>query len=86
MQIIYQYNKYNKTKFVSANLIGNILYFRNNKKIINTKDFENFKRKIRGIVKKLHDENFIKKIDKYPNYSINVNYKSSKEKTLFDNL
>jgi hypothetical protein len=68
---------------ISANNIGNILYMQENKVILDVKDYENFKRKVRTVFNKLEAKNFIiKKNQTKYNFSINKNFALQKD-TLF---
>jgi len=75
LNAIYQHNEYSIIAEVSARLIGNYLYYKGNF----PKDervFDNYKRKIRGLINKLEKEHFIKRRQgKKPDYTINIDYK-----------
>ncbi len=73
LKTIFKINKYSKQKAVSASQIGNILYLNKYQKIIDFKDFDNFKRKIRYIFNKLEKGKFII-MDNKKKYSINEKY------------
>ena len=80
LKIIYKINKYSKQKLVTASQIGNILYLNKNQKVLDIREFDNFKRKIRNIFNKLEHGKFILKESK--KYNINENY--VKNDGLFD--
>ena len=84
LNAIYQYNEYSLIPEISARLIGSYLYYKGNF----PKDdrvFDNYKRKIRGLINRLEKERFIKKReDKKPDYIINLDYKNKIQGTLFD--
>ena len=75
LNAIYQHNMYSSVTEVSARLIGNYLYYKDNR-LPNEKLFDNYKRKIRYLINKLEKCLFIKRKDgKKPDYVINVDYK-----------
>lgn len=73
---IYKINKYSKFKEVSATQIGNVLFYKQFKKVTVVKDYENFKRKIRYIFNKLEKSRFIIKEKK--KYLINTDFFENK--------
>jgi predicted HTH transcriptional regulator len=84
LNAIYQHNEYSVITDVSARLIGSYLYYKGNF----PKDdriFDNYKRKIRGLINKLEKGHFIKKRgDKKPDYIINTDYNKYSQGSLFD--
>ena len=84
LQAIYLHNEFSSVNEISANFIGNFLYFKSQKSSgINLKEFGNFKRKVRNEINKLEQKRFI--IRKYkgkPNYEINKTYQ--RPLSLFD--
>lgn len=79
LQAIYQHNEYGKEKDISANLIGNYLYYKKNKSlIIDIKDLGNFKRKVRNEINKLEKEGFIiRKSSNKADYKINKEFRNN---------
>lgn len=64
LQAIYSHNEFaNQSQMVSANSIGTFVYTKNKHKIIDLKDYENFKRKIRNVFNKLENKGFITRKD-----------------------
>ena len=82
LNAIYHFENFgNPKQIISANNIGNYLYFQENTSIIDSKKFENYKRSIRLIFNKLEKNNFIIKNKNRPNYSLIDNA----SKDLFNN-
>ena len=79
LQLIYQYNKYNKKKQITASKASNILWFKMHKFIHNEKEFGNHKRKIRTQFNNLEKRNFIIRNGQgaHTSYSINLNFEKS---------
>ena len=78
LNVIYHLNKYSIKKFASANLVSNILYFRSSKNVVDIKNYEGFKRKVRMIFKNLENSYFIAREDpKKRDFYINKNFKQS---------
>ena len=77
LESIYQINKYGQDEGVSASLIGNHLYYRNNSSVnLDLKSFGNFKRKIRIIINNLEKAKLIvRKQQNKPDYKINEEFK-----------
>lgn len=80
----------NKNEIISANNIGNYLFFLKNKKITDSNNYESFKRKNRSLFNVLENNNFIKRKDLKkkeeggkPDFIINNNFLS--ENNLFKN-
>jgi hypothetical protein len=78
----------NKNEIISANNIGNYLFFLKNKKITDSNNYESFKRKNRGLFNVLENNKFIKRKDLKkkedggkPDFIINNNFLS--ENNLF---
>ena len=70
---IYEYNKYSKQKYPSANIIGNTLWAKvGNSNILD--GFEAFKRRIRLLVEKMVKREIIKKVDNKNQYEINKDF------------
>lgn len=84
LSIVYHFNTYGKnTKDINAAQIGDILYFRQNRNIIDVKEYNDFKRKIRRIVNQLNGKEYlVKSVGSRPGYIINKNYKRTT--SLFD--
>lgn len=82
LNAIYWHNEYGeKTALVSANSIGEFLYFSKYRKITQQNEFENYKRKIRNIFNQLEAKKFIVRRDGKtkeeggrPDFEINKNY------------
>jgi ATP-dependent DNA helicase RecG len=73
LNIIYQYNTYSKTKYPSANQIGDIIWVQDgNGQII--KGLESFKRQNRSRVQKLFKKGFLVRILDNPQYKINSDF------------
>jgi predicted HTH transcriptional regulator len=84
LNLIYQYNQFSMVTEVSARLIGNYLFCYRNKRIENEKYFDDYKRKIRRLINKLEQSNFIKRDDDGKhNYIINTEYRKNIQPTLF---
>jgi hypothetical protein len=84
LQAIYQYDMFSKTNEINANLVGNYIYFKNNKiENIDVRKFDTFKRTTRSRINKLESLGFLsrKTIGK-PHYIIN----KIKKQSLFDLL
>lgn len=84
LQAIYLHNEFSMVADVSANFIGNFLYYKSQKSPqIDLKEFGNFKRKVRNEINKLEFGKFIiRKVEGKPNYEINQAYQRSP--SLFD--
>jgi len=84
LQAIYLHNEFSMVADVSANFIGNFLYYKSLKSPqIDLKEFGNFKRKVRNEINKLEFGKFIiRKVEGKPNYEINQAYQRSP--SLFD--
>jgi ATP-dependent DNA helicase RecG len=91
LNAIYWHNTYSSdSESVSANSIGAFIYLKINKQIRDFADYENFKRKIRGIFNQLEAKAFIVRKDGKvkeeggkPNFKINEKFE--KEDNLFSN-
>ncbi|MBI3584089.1 MAG: putative DNA binding domain-containing protein [Nitrospinae bacterium] len=84
LEAIYQHNEFSTTSKVSANLIGNYLYLRDKKAVIDIKDYDIFKRKVRNWINKLEKNGYIVRKDSdKPDYIINKSF--SRKPSLFDN-
>lgn len=79
LNAIYQHSKFGiQDEVISANSIGNYIYFLDKKSIDDSKKFENFKRTIRTIFNRLEEKQFIvKKNGVKPNFEINSKYSNS---------
>jgi predicted transglutaminase-like protease len=77
----YVYQKFGiQDEVISANSIGNYIYFLDNKSIDDSKKFENFKRTIRTIFNRLEEKQFIiRKNGVKPNFDINSKYLNSND-------
>ena len=84
LNTIYHFNEFGKNiKDINAAQVGDFLFFRKNQKIENVKKYNDFKRKVRGVISNLTNKGFlIKSIDGRPSYFINENFK--REPSLFD--
>lgn len=80
LSLIYQINNYSKSKSVSATQAGRLLYYKLNLPLNDIKEFDNFKRKVYGIFKKLVSNQFL--ITDKKNYFINTNF--NRQPSLFD--
>jgi ATP-dependent DNA helicase RecG len=70
---IYEYNKYSKQKYPSANIIGNTLWAKaGNSNILD--GFEAFKRRIRLLVERMVKREIIKKVENKNQYEINESF------------
>ncbi|MEY4934310.1 MAG: hypothetical protein RIS64_669 [Bacteroidota bacterium] len=64
LNAVYWHNEFAvQAEVVSANRIGTFIYLNRHKKVIDLKDYENFKRKIRTIFNQLEDKEFILRKD-----------------------
>ena len=81
---IYHFNEFGKNiKDINAAQIGDFLYFRKNQKIHDVKEYNDYKRKIRGIINNLTKKKFIlKSSGGRPSYMINKNFE--RKPSLFD--
>ncbi|WP_395044334.1 RNA-binding domain-containing protein [Flavobacterium sp.] len=79
LNAIYQHSKFGiQTEIISANSIGNFIYFLEKKSIDDAKKFENFKRTIRTIFNRLEDKKFItRKNGNKPDFEINIKYSNT---------
>ncbi|MFM7382287.1 MAG: RNA-binding domain-containing protein [Microcystaceae cyanobacterium] len=59
LNVVFQLNQYSHQGFASANSVANILYFRQQKNVVNIKHYEAFKRKVRNLFKNLEKNQFI---------------------------
>ena len=80
LSLIYQINNYSKSKSVSATQAGRLLYYKLSLPLNDIREFDNFKRKIYGIFKKLVSNHFL--ISDKKNYFINANF--NRKPSLFD--
>jgi predicted HTH transcriptional regulator len=84
LNAIYQHNEYSSTTEISARLIGTYLYYKSNRSV-DEWHFENYKRKVRGIINKLEKDHFIKRKEgKKPDYVIDLDYRDKVTGSLFD--
>ncbi|MCU0447898.1 MAG: hypothetical protein MUE85_23610 [Microscillaceae bacterium] len=85
LNAIYQHNEYAAHKIVSANSIGTYLYLADNKRVMDIKHYENYKRKIRNIFHRLEEKQFIRrKVEQKPDFVINKSF-SQLTVSMFDN-
>jgi hypothetical protein len=78
LNVIYHLNNYSDKEFASANLVAKIMYLRDSKTVINIKNYESFKRKIRTIFKKLENSSLIVRPDQNKRmFYINKNFQRS---------
>jgi hypothetical protein len=59
LSLIYQINNYSKSRSISATQAGRLLFYETHQPVNDIKEFDNFKRKIYGIFKKLISANFL---------------------------
>lgn len=83
LNAIYQHNLFSNPKdLINANSIGNYIYFKENKSIIDSGKFESFKRSNRLIFNKLLEKKYIinKNITgQKPNFKINFDFNSNED-------
>lgn len=83
LQAIFQHNNYSIQKVVSAKATGNFLYLRRNPVVIDIRDYDNFRRRVRNIFNQLEKRGFIIRQDgKKPEYILNSAY--DRKPSLFD--
>lgn len=83
IEAIYQHNQYSLVQTISASLIGNYLYLKHNKNVVDLKVYDAFKRKVRSSINKLERAGFIIRKDATkPNYDINKTF--NREPSMFD--
>jgi ATP-dependent DNA helicase RecG len=84
LNAIYHFNEFGSNiKDINAAQIGDFLYFRKNQRIFDVEDYNGYKRKIRNIIMKLTERNFLLKIEgNRPSYSINNEF--NRKPSLFD--
>lgn len=80
LSLIFQINNYSKSKSVSATHAGRLLYYKSGLPLNDIKAFDNFKRKVYGIFKKLVTNDFL--IADNKNYFINKEFE--RKPSLFD--
>lgn len=85
LNAIYQHSKFGvQNEIISANSIGNYIYFLDKNSIDDSKKFENFKRTIRTIFNRLEGKDFIiRKNGHKPDFEINFKYSETND--LFTN-
>ncbi len=82
LEVIYQFNQYSEVHEISANLIGNYLYFKKYQSVNDQNSYNNFKRKIRSNINKLENGGFIRRKQAgKPDYELN----KTDEQNLFNN-
>jgi ATP-dependent DNA helicase RecG len=90
LNAIYSHKNFSLKNKISANLIGNFLFYKPNAGRVDLKDYDSFKRKIRMQFNKLEEANFLLALKKTTakgnertvDYNLNENLKNAK--TLFD--
>ena len=84
LNVIYHLNKYSQNiRDINAAQIGDILYFRQHKKITDVNAYNEFKRKIRRIINSLTEKKYLNKSDdSRPMYTVNKAFKRTA--SLFD--
>lgn len=84
LQSIHHYNEYSLVSEISANIIGNYLFYKKfGKNEFDLKSYNNFKRNIRNYMNKLESEGFVfNESSKKYNYKINYSY--NRKPSLFD--
>ncbi|MBJ7429176.1 MAG: hypothetical protein JHD28_09500, partial [Bacteroidia bacterium] len=80
LSLVYQVNNYSKSISISATQAGRLLYYKLNLPLNDIKEFDNFKRKVYGIFKKLVTNRFL--VAEKKNYYVNKNYE--RKSSLFD--
>lgn len=78
LRIIYQYNEFSTTPYVSANQTANTMFFKEHRRVSDVKVYDAFKRKIRLIFNKLENSSFILRKEGKPKYFINKNYQKNR--------
>ncbi len=71
---IYEFNKYAKDPYPSANVIGNTLWIKAGKADILT-GYEDFKRQVRYFVNQMEKRKLIKRVEDKPRYELNQSFK-----------
>ncbi len=84
LNVIYQFNEFGQNiKDINAAQIGDFLYFRKHQKIVDVKDYNDYKRKVRNIINNLTRKEFLfKSPESRPSYIINKNFERTR--SLFD--
>ncbi len=77
LNAIFHLNEFGKNLLnINAAQVGDFLFFKNNRKVENVKDYNDYKRKVRNVISILTNKNFlIKSEGSRPSYSINKGYK-----------
>jgi ATP-dependent DNA helicase RecG len=70
---IYEYNKFSKDRYPSANVVGNSLWMKAGNANILT-GYEDFKRRIRKLINQMEKRKIIVRVDGRPNYKINETF------------
>ena len=61
LEVIYRYQHFSNYKAANANLVGDFLYRKRHRVIIETNKYENYKRGVRNTFNKLTESGFIEK-------------------------
>jgi hypothetical protein len=81
--VIYRYQYFSNYKAANANLVGDFLYRKRHKVIIETNKYENYKRGVRNAFNKLTESGFITKSATI-RYGFTLNPEFNKLSSLFD--
>ncbi|MDR3341907.1 MAG: putative DNA binding domain-containing protein [Treponema sp.] len=85
LNAVYHHNLYSTVPEVSARLICQFLYFKQNGPKTDIKEFENYRRKIRYIINRLEKLEYIRRKEaRKPDYEINKGYKTQSLNLTFD--
>ena len=83
LEIIYRYQYFSNYKAANANLVGDFLYRKKHKVIIEANKYENYKRGVRNTFNKLTKSGFIEKSTTI-RYGFTLNQEFKKHSSLFD--
>lgn len=83
LEVIYHYQHFSNYKAANANLVGDFLYRKKHKVIIETNKYENYKRNVRNTFNKLTESGFIIKSTTI-RYGFTLNQEFKKHSSLFD--
>jgi predicted HTH transcriptional regulator len=82
LQAIYHHNNYSSKRVVSAKSIGAFLYMKHTPTVIDIRDYDNFRRRVRNIFNQLEKKMFIVRQNGKPEYLLNLAYQ--RKTSLFD--
>lgn len=78
LNVIWLFDKFgNRETQISANLIGMFLFFKKQSAILDTRTYDDFRRKIRRIVNRLEQYGFLVRKGNKPDFTINLNFTNS---------